>query len=142
MPALIVDTARCAADTVDGETLIIDTVSGHLRVLTGIAPVVWDRLLEPRDAEALVAEVADRYDEAAGEAVRGLLDELREAALLITADGATGAHPIAAAGLDWPEQYETPGVERYDDIADIMLMDPVHEVDVDQGWPRRPAEPG
>jgi hypothetical protein len=28
-------------------------------------------------------------------------------------------------------------LEHYDDIADIMTMDPIHEVDTSLGWPNR-----
>jgi hypothetical protein len=27
-------------------------------------------------------------------------------------------------------------LERYDDIADIIAMDPIHEVDENAGWPK------
>jgi hypothetical protein len=141
MALLTVDTARCAADTVDGETLIIDTVSGHLRVLTGVAPVVWDRLLTPTDVDALAGEAAERYGPEAATAVRTLVADLRAAELLLEAEHAPTDGP-APQGLAWPETYAAPGVEQYDDIAEIMLMDPVHEVDIAQGWPRKAPDAG
>jgi hypothetical protein len=135
---LSIDTARCVADTVDGETLVIDTVSGHLRVLTGTAPTVWDRLLQPCDAEQLVAEVADRFGHEAGEQVLALLDQLVDDQVVLADAPAGDATP---QGLGWPDTWAAPGVERYDDIAEIMAMDPVHEVDATKGWPRTDTPP-
>lgn len=140
----MIDAARCAADTVEGETLVIDTVSGHLRVLTGVAPIVWDRLLVPADVDRLAAEVAERYGAPAAAEVRALVSELEAAGLVLeAAEGAPPSeHVVPPQGLEWPETYATPGVEQYDDIAEIMLMDPVHEVDVAQGWPRKATDAG
>ena len=34
--------------------------------------------------------------------------------------------------------YETPVVEAFTDMADVILLDPVHDVDATAGWPHRP----
>jgi len=41
------------------------------------------------------------------------------------------------AELPWPDSFVPPGLEKYDDIADIITMDPIHDVDPAKGWPRR-----
>ena len=47
-----------------------------------------------------------------------------------------GIESGVAAPTAWPNAYTAPQIERYDDIADIMMMDPIHEVDKTLGWPR------
>jgi hypothetical protein len=39
--------------------------------------------------------------------------------------------------VDWPDSFAPPALERYDDIANIITMDPIHDVDQSAGWPRR-----
>ena len=50
-----------------------------------------------------------------------------------------GDKPAATAA----ELAAAPGpftVEMFEDLADLILTDPVHDVDHDAGWPHRPAD--
>jgi hypothetical protein len=40
--------------------------------------------------------------------------------------------------VDWPQKAEPPTFERFDDIADILTLDPIHDVQSDAGWPFEP----
>ena len=129
---LIANTARFPHDTIDGETLLIDSETGHLLMMTGVGPLLWQRLLGGVAVEPLAAEVTDRFGAAAGEDCRSFLQALAEAGVAIPA-----AAVAEAPALDWPEAFATPVLERYDDIANIITMDPIHDVDQSAGWPRR-----
>jgi hypothetical protein len=48
--------------------------------------------------------------------------------------------PAQASSRVWPENFESPAMEHYDQIADIISMDPIHEVDPAKGWPHRPGD--
>ena len=39
-----------------------------------------------------------------------------------------------------PDEYSTPVLEKFTDMADLLLLDPIHEVD-ESGWPNIPPEP-
>ena len=130
---LIANTARFPHDTIDGETLLIDSETGHLLLITGAGPLLWQRLLGGGAVETLTAEVADRFGPAAGEDCAAFLQALIEAQILVPS--ATAA--AEAVALDWPGSFVTPVLERYDDIANIIAMDPIHDVDQSAGWPRR-----
>ena len=39
--------------------------------------------------------------------------------------------------MPWPDTFVAPTLERYEDIADIIAMDPVHDIDTTKGWPHR-----
>ena len=130
---LIANTTRFPHDTIDGETLLIDSESGHLLMMTGVGPLLWQRLLAGVAVEPLAAEVADRFGPAAGEDCRSFLQVLAEAGVVIPATAAVAEAPA----LDWPDSFAAPVLERYDDIANIIAMDPIHDVDQSAGWPRR-----
>lgn len=130
---LIANTARFPHETIDGETLLIDSETGHLLLISGIGPVLWERLVAGAAAEPLVAEVASRFGAEAGAACRSFLDALTEAQVLVRAPSASGQ----AAATQWPTRFEAPALERFDDIANIIAMDPIHDVDQSAGWPRR-----
>ena len=132
------DTARFPHDTIDGETVLIDSEKGHLFLFLGVGPQVWQRLIAGVSLDALVNEVTARYGAAAAAPTRSFLEALLQAQMLRN-DLAPSAAP-ASASTDWPETFVAPTLERYDQIADIISMDPIHEVDPNKGWPHLPGE--
>jgi hypothetical protein len=130
---LIANTARFPHDTIDGETLLIDSETGHVLMMTGVGPLLWQRLLGGVAVESLADEVVDRFGPAAGEDCRVFLRMLAENGLAIPAPDTD----MQAAPVDWPDSFAPPMLERYDDIANIITMDPIHDVDQSAGWPRR-----
>ena len=39
-----------------------------------------------------------------------------------------------------PESYEAPAVHKYTDMENLLLLDPIHEVEEEAGWPHAAAE--
>lgn len=117
--------------------MVIDTSTGSLLLLGGLSNALWDRLRAGTTAEHLLAEVTSRYGDAATASARQFIDELVAAALVVTTDGTPDASPGDAVA--WPETFSAPTLERFDEIADIMTMDPIHDVDPGRGWPHAPA---
>lgn len=140
---LVVDGGRHAHDTIDGETVIIDTSSGVLTMLLGFGSTIWELAVAGVDRTALVEAVEERYGADAAALTTSFVDQLLAAELLVAGsgphgvDGAAGLPGTAAA---WPEHFDEPRLETYDELSDIMTMDPIHQVDVSQGWPHRGAD--
>ena len=144
---LTVNQARFAHDTVDGEALIIDTLTGQLILLNGLATTLWERLRPGVAADQLLAEVRHQYGDDAAATTGEFLHELQSSGLVVETDGPAtqtdpsdpsdpsdhGTHEFDA--VVWPATYLPPTIERIDDIADIMSMDPIHDVDPSRGWP-------
>jgi hypothetical protein len=136
-----IDSDRFIHDTIDGETVIIDTIAGRLTLLVGIGPIIWTRLFAGAQPSAILGEIDDLYGPTAKQEGGVFIDELSSAGLLVESgaddDPATPTTSSTAAVQTWPKTYVQPGLEHYDDIADIMTMDPIHEVDTSLGWPNR-----
>ena len=126
-------------ETVDGEVIAIDLADGSYYSLAGSGPVAWE-LLGHGATEAEIGEaLAARFDGEEAEiasAVAALLGQLREHNLIVAADD-DGTPPAAPAGGE-RTAFEPPRMERYDDMKDYFLLDPIHEVDP-TGWPRPAA---
>jgi hypothetical protein len=147
---------------VDGETMVIDTSTGQLILLNGIATTLWERLRDGVAADELLAEVRQHYGDDPVSATWAFLQELQDSGLIVEAASAPATNadqPAPASNADqpapatntdhtaegsdirqWPASYVPPAIERIDDIADIMSMDPIHDVDTSRGWPH--AHPG
>ncbi|MCE9629706.1 MAG: PqqD family protein [Planctomycetia bacterium] len=131
---LVADTTRFPHDTIDGETVIIDATCGHLFLLTGLGPWLWHRMIAGHSIDGLSAEVAARFGAEAEDATRRFLGELVANGML---QPQSSAEPAAGEPAALPDAFVPPAVERYDEIADIIAMDPIHDVDPTKGWPHR-----
>lgn len=134
---LIANVARFPHETIDGETLLIDSASGHLVLLGGIGATLWQRLLGGAAVDPLIGEIAMQFGAEAGAACGAFLQALTEAQIAVAAASAGAA---AVPPPAWPAAFVAPTLECYDDIADIIAMDPIHDVDQGAGWPRRPGD--
>jgi len=127
---VMVDSSRCTSETLGDETLVIDTVSGTLYVLRGLGATVWVALTKNAARPSLLVEQAtERFGSEVGDALGAMLEGLSE--LFVAGSGET---PV----VDWPQKAEPPTFERFDDIADILTLDPIHDVQPDVGWPFEP----
>jgi hypothetical protein len=125
-------------ETIDGETIIIDLATGTYYSLQGAATEIWNALALGCGTDAVALQLERAYDADSATlaaAVASFAAELVQYGLVVASStDDTGAEtvPFAAAGERRP--FEPPRIERYDDMQDIILLDPVHQVDA-QGWP-------
>jgi hypothetical protein len=100
------------SDTLEGDTIVIDIVSGAYYTLNPVAGEVWRQV---KESESVEIGFSAEHD--------GCLSELVAEGLL-TCELPAGAEP----GLSGT------AFTKYVDMQDLLLADPVHEVD-EAGWP-------
>jgi hypothetical protein len=137
-----------AHERVEDEVIVINLRTGAYFSLVGAAADIWDLLLTGRPLDTVAATVARRVGVEVP-VVRADLDpfvtSLLHEGLLVAAE------PPAALPIDdtvplddqraAPEgTYRPPMLEKYDDMEELLLLDPIHEVD-ESGWPVVAAEP-
>jgi hypothetical protein len=128
----------------DDEVVIINLDSGSYYSVAGTGLAVWQAIKRGAGEAALLATLAARYagDPAEIEqACRAFLAELRRESLLVPADSA--APTAGAAAEDEPPAdrpaFAAPTLQKYNDMQDLLLLDPIHEVD-ETGWPSAKPE--
>jgi hypothetical protein len=130
---------RFVDETVDGEALIMDMVKGTYYSCVGASTVVYNGLKHGWTAEEAAAALCATFELDPGDAkreVEDFLEELlREEVLVVGNDVHRGSngHQLAYTGA-----FEPLRLERYTDLADLILLDPVHDVS-DAGWPSEPS---
>jgi Coenzyme PQQ synthesis protein D (PqqD) len=139
-----VSSPRVMHETIEDEVIVIDLKTGSYYSLRAAGAEIW-RGVECGLAEDEIAEVLGaRYDgswDEIGAAVSGLLSELSAEGLIESANGAEGSSPVEPAATDDRprERFQPPVLEKHTDMQDLILLDPVHEVDA-RGWPHAQAE--
>lgn len=130
---------QVVAETIDGEAVVVNLATGTYYSITGDSVALWDALV----AGASVEEIADAVAQATGSpaeealsAVEGFCRSLEAEGLIVErVDGVVSPLEVALAALaGGGAGLLKPGFETYSDMQDLVLLDPVHEVD-ERGWP-------
>jgi len=133
-----VDPGKVAHETIDGEVIMIHLLIGTYYSLGGAGADLWTHLVNGRGREETLALLEQRYDAEPGfiaETVDSLVKRLAEEELLEPATKAAPA-PDGPPAEPIPERlpFEPPQLEKYTDMQDFLLVDPIHETD-ETGWP-------
>jgi hypothetical protein len=139
---------RVIHQTIEGETVIIHLERGLYYSLDETGAQIWQGLAAGQSATEISDWLAARFPSQGaevGDAVLSLVDRLRAEELIVAADGpdrvgagldghgVPDADPMeTAAGA----MFRPPRLERFDDLQDLLLLDPIHAVD-ESGWPER-----
>jgi hypothetical protein len=137
-----IDVRRVVHETIEGETILINLVSGYYYSLGGCGVEVWSLLAEGRSADEVVGELQSRYAvdrDAVAEPVHALIDELVREELLDPAGdeanangngrGAGNSHAAPANS-----SFAPPELRKFEDLQYFLLVDPIHQVGP-AGWP-------
>ena len=128
-------------ERLEDEVIAIDLESGAYFALDDVAAVCWSTLAGGGTVDAAVDATVARFDvgsETAERDIEHFVDELVRVGLLGPADrpAVPAAVPDAAPELG---AYQPPVIERFDDLEELLVLDPIHEVD-EAGWPATPAD--
>jgi hypothetical protein len=134
-----VDSRKVAHETIDGEVIMIHLVLGNYFSLNGLGADIWELLAEGRGREDTLALLEQRYDAGADQiaaTVDELLAELAEEELVEPAPA--GEPAVSTNGRPAPDKqpFKAPDLQKYTDMQDFLLVDPIHEVD-ETGWPNQ-----
>jgi hypothetical protein len=132
-------TPDCVADDFDGEIVAINMKSGIYYCVRELGAAIWRDLIAGHALTSIV-ESAKNLDVALDEPIRQLVIQLVREGLLRERAYA----PAAIGALSFPSAWQAGGrsleIENYDDMQDLVMADPIHDVDSEQGWPvRKPA---
>jgi hypothetical protein len=123
-------------ETLDGETVVVNLDTGTYYSLDQTGRAAWLALAAGATLEETSAHLAGCF---AGDPAimatetRRLLEEFLSEGLL----EAAGELPVPtqpAAGEVRPD-FVSPRMTKYTDMQELLLLDPVHEVDAAAGWP-------
>ncbi|MFT4115534.1 PqqD family protein [Bradyrhizobium sp.] len=125
-------------DTFGDETVIVNLDTGSYYSAQGSASAVWRLVGEGVPDRTIVDHYTAAHPSDASDVARALADFFAQlvAESLVEVDASAGGEPgpapIAAAKPD--QSFVPPVLQKYTDMEEMLLLDPVHEVD-EQGWP-------
>ena len=122
------------------ETVILNLDSGSYYSAQGTGTVIWNLVSDGASEAAILqhmrAEYAGNGDEIAS-ATAKFLDQLVAESLVEPddiVDGNGEQAPAIAGAPNKANTFSLPLLQKYTDMEEMLLLDPIHEVD-EHGWP-------
>jgi hypothetical protein len=128
---------KVICEVFEDEVVAINLETGTYFGMAGTAREVWKLIEGEVPVEGMIAHLAERFAQPRQELAADL--ELFTNSLiahgLVAAQATEGSVP--AIGIEGPAgSWEAPQLKVYDDMKDLLLLDPIHDVD-ESGWPAR-----
>ena len=124
-------------DFADGQYIVLNHVNGEYYSFDKASSIVLKALTEGCSPENLAQALCNRYGGdvcTALESVNRFVEQLLTLEIIISGGNAEGKAEPYVAAIDSEKMPEL-SCEVFTDVADLLMMDPIHEVDEEAGWP-------
>ena len=122
------------AELVEGEVIAINLDNGSYYSLVGPSVEVWNLLLQGHSAEEILRGSTMGDADGALEGLARFIEALVAEQLLRPAHPPKGG-PANGIGIQ-PCAGGELRFDRFTDMQDLLLLDPIHEVEKEVGWPK------
>jgi len=132
-----VNTPPVIHQTLDGEVIVVNLDTGTYYSFAGVGAEIWSSVERGASLAETVDEALARYDaprETVEAAVMRFVDELTTEELIAPEDGPEPPAAPARTGDAAKAPFAEPLLNKYTDMQELLLLDPIHEVD-ERGWP-------
>ena len=131
---LFLNESKMFADVSDGIAIVINSLTGIYYGMNQLGTVVFQNLCDGASTEDILAALK-ALPEAPGdsdEKFSAFIDSLLSYEIMTSSEEAS--HPVQIDGSVAAADNFTPLCTEYKDVQELLFADPIHEVDVDEGW--------
>lgn len=129
-------------ETIDGEVVIVNLEKGHYYSMSNTGAEIWSGITTGLSIEELVQKLCAQYiseDGTVETATKNFIAELEREAMIVpvkneSQGNLSGNEKPTPSGQTQKETFTPPVFEKYTDMEELLLLDPIHEVD-ETGWP-------
>ena len=133
---------------IDNEAIIVNLDSGTYYSLRAVGADIWQMIEQGATVAEIINQLAQQYTKTEQTMIQtdveSFVTELQEEALILPLEDSFVAGESALSPLHTSDGdqllFQKPVLEKYTDMADLLLLDPIHEVDETGGWPHPPAQ--
>ena len=137
---------KVVSETIDGEVVMINLESGSYYSTDKIGAEIWSFIEQRTPPVEILHSMSQRYVGSPKDieiAVLDFMKQLQEEKLIVEDGSGEVASPVRvapapAAAARTP--FVKPSVQKYDDMQELLLADPIHDFD-EAGWPNKGTEP-
>ncbi|MBS3147481.1 PqqD family protein [Candidatus Woesearchaeota archaeon] len=136
-----VNAPHAVSEIIEGEAIVVNLKTGCYFSIGKVGALVWDCIMKNLDSADTAKRIAKVFDvdvKIARREIDVFTQELLKESLVIMEDSASSSPMSSVEEQSSAVQklaYETPRLVKFEDMQDLLLLDPVHEVHEQQGWP-------
>lgn len=132
-------------EVIDGEAVLVNMENGFYYSLDDAGADIWNLIEKGNSVIQIENILNNQYDatskeikDGLAELIQSLLDEelivgLDTPKIALVPDNGTSND---ASGK---KRFKKPTLQKYTDMEDLLLLDPIHDVDEEAGWPNKTA---
>jgi hypothetical protein len=133
-------------EIIDGEAIIVNLDNGNYYSTDKVGALIWGFLENGLAKQQIVDVLAQEYSgcrDAIAEGVSQMITQMQHEGLVVPDQDCeqSGNGPIGQSHPQEPTlqngekpSFEVPVLHKYNDMQDLLLLDPIHDVD-ETGWP-------
>jgi hypothetical protein len=139
-----VNTPMVTHEIIDGEAVIINLDTGNYYSLVETGSLIWslvDKGASTSDVQNLVQQTYQGDAADIDRGVQELLGQLQQENLIVPVDVAAAVdltelqQILPASNGHAKPSFNPPLLNKYSDMQELLLLDPIHDVD-EAGWPK------
>ena len=142
MGGYIANTNGVYSENFSGECVIVNLNLGNYYSMRDFASSLWEVLQTGADKDFIINKISENYkmeQEQVKREVGGFFEQLISEQLLI--EQPLTVETISALDMSkFPAKYTSPELEKFSDLQELFKLDPVHDVDSNLGWPKKPQQ--
>ncbi len=140
-----VNSPNVIQETIEDEVIIADLTRGTYYSLEKVGAAVWNAVINERQT---LAEIVEAFSQECNVSrvevernIKEFVAQLHEEYLIViddSEDQAATSHDQTNLSNGKTTIFEKPTLHKYTDMEQILLLDPIHNVD-ETGWPNEPS---
>jgi hypothetical protein len=137
MQRFVINTAHVSSEIFGDEAVVVNFMTGKYFGMTGSAPVIWKLFETPvsyDDVTGMLDGLNGQTEEIIGQ-VKTFIDTLLQENLVIDAGVTNPDNTQSTTVKIDTDKWQAPILEIYDDLQELIVLDPIHDADPERGWP-------
>lgn len=133
-----INDGKVISETLDGETIIINLDTGNYYSTNGTAAIIWSQIESNNGTQNILNYFLNHYEvkeDILEKSIIEIIDLLIKDNLIIESVSNTLDEISEKQENVQKESFIIPKIEKYDDMKEMLLADPIHDVDEKDGWP-------
>ena len=125
----ILNEKKIISEEFEGDLVLVHLDSGSYYNLTGTGGELFKLITNNYSEDEIRNLYGESFDH---EAFSSFVSSMLSEEIIVAGTSNTEKKPIQISN------FSNPVLEKYDDMQDIIKLDPIHDVDETTGWPKTP----
>jgi hypothetical protein len=133
------NTPRIASELIDGEYVIVDFDNGHYFNADQLSSWILFLLANGQAFSDVLENIKKKYpadSERVEKSLKNYLNDLIDSMILLEDDVQERTVLEDSNFFTLPPAFIEPVLNKYTDLEELLLLDPIHDISPETGWPK------